>query len=590
MHPAFEIGQLSTELLDPASWAEILISYGQTTGLAVALTDNNGNLLGACHNPQPVWSLFRKAPAEAHPACAFCLAGSPPCTAVRDALTTGSVVCVNDYTGIGHTAVPLFLGMHPIGAILAGQVFTRYPEPLPLGRVSRDRGVSSRDVWTAAQQQVPVSQKHLRVYADLLASLGRAFLLQRYAFILDRKLRQTNRRYQLLLDGSKDHALFTVDSRGFVTSWSPGAERFFGFTEAEIIGQDYRRFFTPEDVDEGIQERDMERAELSGTAVAEGWQVRKDGSRFLAEIVTARLGEDPPEYGRLLRDLTEERKTAEALLQTQKLESIGVLASGIAHDFNNLLTGILGNLSLAIERTPAEDTVRPLLETAERGSLKAAALVSQMLDYAGHRDIGGTRFDLSLLVAEILPLIESSIPKSVVLKLSLLPDLPWSEASSAAVEQIVMNLVVNAAESVPPEGGSVHVSTGVAESDAQNPHAVYLEVRDTGCGMDETIQSRMCDPFFTTKFTGRGLGLAAVSGIVRRLGAQMDVKSAPEKGSTFRITFGGVRGAPVASEPAAPEKAREAQTKPRNTGTVLAVDDGPVIHCVVDGGERTGGS
>jgi len=576
LHPSFELEALRAELLDPARWAEILIRYGITTRLAVALMDHNGKVLGSIHNTQPVWNLFRKGPAALRPSCPFCLSTLPACCALADALATGQVICVQDAAGMGHTAIPLFLGRHAIGAILAGQVFTRYPEPLPLGRVSRDRAVSSQDVWTAARHQAPVSRKNLGVYAELLSSLGQAFLLRRYAVILDKVLRQTSQRYQLLLDGSKDYALFTVDHGGFVTSWSPGAERFFGFTEEEMKGRSFRRFLTPEDVEQGAGQRDIESARQLGSVVAESWQVRKDGSRFLAEIVTARLGSEPSEFGRLLRDVTEEKKRAEALLQTKKLESIGILAGGIAHDFNNLLTGILGNLSLAMELMPSEDPSRPLLETAERGSQRAAALVSQMLDYAGNRDVTGTRFDLSGLVAETLPLIGKSIPNTVELKLALAPGLPWLEASSAAVQQIVMNMVVNAAESIPADGGTVYISTGAAPSQggAENgPPGVFLEVRDTGCGMDQATQSRIFDPFFTTKFTGRGLGLASVSGIVRRLNARMEVESAPGDGSTFRITFEEVPA------PLVPNKeTRKIATKPGHAGMVLVVEDDPVIR------------
>src|SRR5580700_629385 len=161
-----------------------------------------------------------------------------------------------------------------------------------------------------------------------------------------------------MIEGSQDHGLFTVDGQGCVTSWNPGAERLLGYTELEIAGKDYARFFTPEDVQSGIPKRGIQQTEAYGWMEQESWQVRRDGSRFLSETLAARLGEgDAVEYGFLLRDVTEARKTADAVLQAQKLESIGVLASGIAHDFNNLLTGILGNVSLAmIELSPGDAT------------------------------------------------------------------------------------------------------------------------------------------------------------------------------------------------------------------------------------------
>jgi PAS domain S-box-containing protein len=354
-----------------------------------------------------------------------------------------------------------------------------------------------------------------------------------------------------------------------VTSWNPGAKRLLGYEESEIIGHDFSRFFTPEDLRAGIHEREIRMAEKNGWIEEERWQVRNDGTRFLSEILTARLGEtDSCEYGRLLHDVTEERKSAEAALEAHKLESIGVLAGGIAHDFNNLLTGILGNLSLALEELPADHAVRPMLDVAQRSSIKAAALIAQLLDYVGKRDVVVSQFDLSRLISELLPLIETSMPKTVRLDLSLSPDMPWIEADSSAIQQIVMNLVINGAEAIGPLGGSVCVSTGMTDPDSRG---VYLEVRDTGCGMDDATKRRIFDPFFTTKFTGRGLGLAAVSGIVRRLNGRLSVESVPGEGSTFRIDLPGV----AVRKPAPKVLAGSTLS---GIGTILVVDDDAPIR------------
>jgi PAS domain S-box-containing protein len=561
----FDLGQWGAELLDPDSWGETLSRYGRTMKMAVALTDIHGKLLGPCHNPLPVWSLVGQAFSPPGP-CPFCLAPPTPCTAVTDALATGEVVYAEDQCGLVHAAVPLFLGRQRLGALLAGQTFVQYPQPLALQRVAKAFGASPQELWNSAVRQVPLSRATLRLYADLLASLGQAFLRQRYAAILNRKLHQTNERYRLMIEGSKDYALFTFDGHGCVTSWSAAAERLLGYAESEILGRNYSTFFAPEDVQSGMPAREILLAEQHGWIEQEGWRVRKDGTRFLSRTVTARLGEgDAREYGKLLHDVTEKRKSAEAALQAQKLESIGVLAGGIAHDFNNLLTSILGNVSLAVAGLPPDDPTRPLLDLAERSSLKAAALIAQLLAYAGKGNAVVSRFDLSALISELLPLIQTSIPKTVLLDLNLLPGLPWIRADSSEIEQIVMNLVINGAESIGPEGGSLRVSTGASSLD------VYLEVRDSGCGMDEATQRRIFEPFFTTKFTGRGLGLSAVSGILRRINGRLEVKSAPGEGSTFRIVFPGV--------PAQlPEPQAIAKPDPRGTGLILVVDDEPMVR------------
>jgi len=550
------------ELLDQDSWAEILSQYGHTMRLAVALTDTQGNLLGPCHNPQPVWSLARKAMAQWGSACPFCLAPKTPCRAVSEALATGEVVYVEDQAGLAHVAVPLLLGGRPLGALIAGQSLSQYPQPLLLQRVAKNLGASQQELWNAAVHQAPVSHATLHLYADLLKSLGQAFLRQRYAVILNRKLHQTNERYRLMIEGSKDYALFTFDSNGCVTSWNHGAELLLGYTEAEIVGRNYSAFFPAEDVQSGMPAYEVQLVERSGWIEREAWQVRKDGTRFLSRNVTARLGEsDAREYGKLLHDVTEERKSAEAVLQAQKLESIGVLAGGIAHDFNNLLTSILGNVTLATLNLAANDPAGALLDVAERSCLKAAALIAQLLAYAGRGNSVVTRFDLSALISEILPLIQTSIPKAVRMELDLPPGLPWIGADASEIEQIVMNLVINGAESIGPDGGTVCVSTG-----ATGPGGVYLEVRDSGCGMDEATRRRIFEPFFTTKFTGRGLGLAAVSGILRRLEGRLELKSAPGEGSTFRIVFPGVPAELVEAKPVASHD-------PRGAGVILVVDD-----------------
>jgi PAS domain S-box-containing protein len=568
-----DFGEWRAELLNPGAWSEILSRYGRTMRLAVALTDHHGNLLGPCYNPQPVWSLARKGiPDSANPGCTFCLAPHTPCAIVAEALATGEVVYTQDQAGLSHVAIPLLLGKQRLGALLAGQVFASYPQPLALQRVARHFGVSQEDLWSAAVHQVPVSRATLRLYADLLASLGQAFLRQRYAGILDRNLHQTNQRYRLMIEGSDDRALFTVDSLGCVSSWNAGAERLLGYAESEIKGKDFSVFFTPEDIRSAIPARTIQQLRQSGRVEEEGWRVRRDGTRLIAETLAIRLAEaGADEYGILLHNVTEARGLAAAALEAQRLESIGVMAGGIAHDFNNLLTSILGNVSLAIYGMPDDDAARPLLDIAERSGLKAAALIRQLLSYVGKGQEAVTRFDLSKLIAEILPLIQTSIPKTVRLELALQSDLPWIEADASAIQQIVMNLVINGAEAIGPEGGTVHVSTGEATS---QPGGVFLEVRDSGCGMDDALMRRIFDPFFTTKFTGRGLGLAAVSGIVRRLKGRLDVESAPGKGSTFRMVLPAV--------PALlPLPNMVVKSDLRGTGTILVVEDDRSIRNLI---------
>jgi two-component sensor histidine kinase len=181
------------ELLDPVGWSDVLAMFADTVNLAVALIDTDGHSLGKCHNPQPTWALAHGEKTEADQGCPFCLAPDEPCTAVADALRRCTVVMVQDKAGLAHVAIPILLGGHPMGALIAGQAFICYPEPLRLERVARLYGVSPQRLWHEAVQQVPMTEATLLLYANLLMALGRGRLAQRYSAILYRRLAGTNR-------------------------------------------------------------------------------------------------------------------------------------------------------------------------------------------------------------------------------------------------------------------------------------------------------------------------------------------------------------------------------------------------------------
>jgi PAS domain S-box-containing protein len=575
--------ELRAELLDPESWRNVLETYARTMKLAVALTDVEGRLLGECHNPQSIWLMAQGATREAEGGCPFCLAPPEACTAVPDALATGGVVLAQDQACLGHVAVPLSLGGQYVGALIAGQVFCRYPEPLPLQRVARRYGISPQELWHKATQQVPVTRSTLQVYASLLMSLGDAYLGQRYAAILKRDLAETNMRYRLLVEGVKDYARFTVDLAGRVVSWNIGAERLLGFTAAEIEGHDSACLFIPEDLRPGIFHNALQEVDRVGWVVNEGWWVRKDGGQFFATGVVALLATAKVhEYGILIRDATDLHKSEEAIRHAQKLETLGVLAGGIAHDFNNLLAGIVLSLDFARNSLPSDHPAFPMIEVAEQSVGKAAELTTQLLAYAGKGKLIITRFDFSELISDMLPLIAASIPKAVELQLSLTPGLPWIEGDASQIRQIAMNLIINGAEAIGAGGGTVRVSTGVCDlSGVRSTGAVnadeiekdvYMEVKDTGSGMSEATKAKIFDPFFTTKFTGRGLGLAAVTGILRGHEGSIAVESMPGEGSTFTVYFPAV-------EPAVSRAERpRLSTGGQGSGTILLAEDEPAVR------------
>src|SRR5207248_5346042 len=210
----------------------------------------------------------------------------------------------------------------------------------------------------------------------------------------------------------------------------------------------------------------------------------------------------------------------EEIRQAQKLESVGVLAGGVAHDFNNLLVGILGNASLALEYLPASHPAHCVVQDVVAASEASAALVRQLLAYAGKGHFTTEPVRLPEMVREISRLVQSSIPKTIELRFELDGDVPPASGDRSKLHQLVMNLIINAAEAIGDRPGKIRIGVRMQEIDGsyaglQPGPYVVLEVADTGCGMDEETRSRIFDPFFTTKFTGRGLGLAAAHGIVR---------------------------------------------------------------------------
>ena len=284
------------------------------------------------------------------------------------------------------------------------------------------------------------------------------------------------------------------------------------------------------------------------------------------------------------RDISERKRFNERLQQVQKLESLGVLAGGIAHDFNNLLTGIMGNASLVLDELPPEGRQRADLQKVVDATQRAASLTRQLLAYAGKGRFVIEPLNLSDVVRQISDLIQSSIPRTVALRLTLAPELPSIDGDAAQIQQLVMNLVINGAEAIDDNGGTVTVTTTLRDvdqtyleqsfgsSDIEPGEYVLLEVSDTGCGMDDTTLARIFDPFFTTKFAGRGLGLAAVLGIVRGHKGALRVYSVPEKGSSFKVLF------PTTRKEAPARLSIRTEVNLQGSGTVLVIDDEELVR------------
>ncbi len=272
--------------------------------------------------------------------------------------------------------------------------------------------------------------------------------------------------------------------------------------------------------------------------------------------------------------------------QAQKLESLGALAGGIAHDFNNLLCGILGGVELAVDELDAAHPARADLDIVQRTAREATELCRQLLAYSGKGRFVIEPVELSELVGSMQKLLRVTARKNVNLRLDLARGLPAVTADASQLRHVVINLVANASEAIGAAPGTITVCTGLMTcddvylrttylDDVLRPGAyVFVEVADNGCGMDAATRERIFDPFFSTKFVGRGLGLAAVQGIVRGHAGAIKVYSEVGSGTTIKILF------PASAEAAA--GCRPAPTAPgwRGHGLVLLVDDEPVVRAV----------
>jgi PAS domain S-box-containing protein len=360
-------------------------------------------------------------------------------------------------------------------------------------------------------------------------------------------------RYQLLIEAVTDYAIYMLDPTGIVTSWNPGAQRFKGYSPAEIIGQHFSRFYTEEDQKAGRPARALEIAKSEGKFENEGWRVRKDGTRFWAYVVIDAIRHpssgEVVGFAKITRDLTERKitqqkldETREALLQSQKLEAIGQLTGGIAHDFNNLLMAVIGSLELMRKRLPNDPKLTTLLENALQGARRGATLTKRMLAFARRQELKHEPVDIPELVRGMTDLLQRSLGPSVVIQthFPLVSKPVLSDPSQ--LEMILLNLTVNARDAM-PDGGQIIIATREEvlrpEDDSRLKPGTYicLTVRDTGIGMDEKTLKRATEPFFTTKGVGKGtgLGLSMVHGVAEQSGGWFTLRSRKGEGTTAEL-------------------------------------------------------
>ena len=449
-----------------------------------------------------------------------------------------------------------------------------------------------------------VLQGFTKVCRDITAQRAAENALQSRADSLEGQVQtqiQELRASEARLQGFIRHAPAVIafkDAEGRFLVINPQMEAIIGKPSAEILGRRNEDLFPPE-VCAHYRERDERALRLRQAIQEENRWVDAEGELHYVLSHVFPLVDGTGQgwgLGYIGTDITERKQADQALLQSQKLESLGVMAGGIAHDFNNLLGAMLGNVELA--RAEPEQT-RHHLETLEGLIDKASGLLRQMLAYSGEGRTDVQTLDLNRLVVEMTDLLGTSISRRATLHLDLHPQPLLLVADPSQVRQVVMNLVINASEALEDHPGAITLSTWLEDLGQDTidlhyegqilgpgPH-VALQVADTGAGMAPEVLRRIFEPFFSTKFTGRGLGLAAVHGILRSHSGGFRVSSAAGKGSTFRLLFPAARDAVV---PSGPEPAQGRPDLPaRGSGLVVVVDDEDAMRSVaVRGLERAG--
>ena len=356
--------------------------------------------------------------------------------------------------------------------------------------------------------------------------------------------------FRLLVQSVVEYAIFMLDPTGRVTNWNAGAERIKGYKPSDIIGQHFSRFYTAEDQERGVPKRALETARETGRYEAEGWRVRKDGTRFWASVVIDAIRNDDGEligFAKVTRDMTEKREaqlrledSREQLFRSQKMEALGQLTGGLAHDFNNLLTAILGASDLALRNIHDPDKVARMIEGVRSSAQRGASLTKQLLAFARAQPLEINQIDLKQFLGDVSTLLRPSLRSDIEVTLELPGDLWHVDSDAGALELALLNLAFNARDAM-KGGGKLKVSASnvvlTGRPDGLQGEHVALRVADTGTGISPETMEHVFEPFFTTKNFGEGtgLGLSQVFGFAKQLGGAVTVESKLGEGATFTI-------------------------------------------------------
>jgi PAS domain S-box-containing protein len=408
---------------------------------------------------------------------------------------------------------------------------------------------------------------------------------------IEQELRQSEERYRDLVENAHD-IIYSHDLAGNYTSMNKAGQSITGYTRDEALALNLINTVAPDFIEKA---KDMTRRKLAGEDITAYEMVilAKDGHRVAVEANTKLIFHDglPVGVQGIARDVTERKRMEEALRasedqlrQSQKLEAIGQLAGGVAHDFNNLLTVIGGYSSILLGKLPPESPYRGSIEEIKKAGDRASSLTRQLLAFSRKQILQPKVLDLNLVVSDLEKMVRRLIGEDIDLLTVTYPVLGKVKADPGQIEQVLLNLIVNARDAM-PKGGKLTIETRnvVISEDYAQRHAtaagryVMLGVSDTGCGIDPEVKPRVFEPFFTTKGSGKGtgLGLATVYGIVRQSGGNIWVYSEVDRGTTFKIYL------PRVDEALESPEATISRTVPQGTETVLLVEDEEQVRAIL---------
>jgi len=515
---------------------------------------------------------------------------------LRADASEAKLALLQDWTPTARAARQLSVVLAGIGgvtmvvALVAGFVFSRRLTRPLRDLASAADAIAAGDRSTTVPLQGPVETRTMAEAFNHMASSIAHWHDE--ADSRARRLSETYERFRSVSDSVND-AIISANTQGNILFWNRHAASVFGYAEEDAIGRPLSMLFPAESLGAyhtAVAELDAD--EQRGTGTVELLGLRRDGSMIPVELsLSAWMVNTARCYTAVIRDITERRQAAEALKQredelrqAQKMEAVGRLAGGVAHDFNNLLTAILGYAELLLDTLPGDDPNRRQIAEIQKAGRSAASLTRGLLAFSRKQVLQPVVLNLNAVVSNSEHLLRRLIGEDVELVITLEPSVAAVKADPAQVEQVLVNLAVNARDAM-PSGGTLTIATVNLDEATTREHApaatgasAALVIRDTGVGMTDDVRAHIFEPFFTTKAPGQGtgLGLASVYGAVNQSGGHVWVESAPGRGSTFTICLPAVASIPEPSQ----VETQENSLVYRGSETVLLVEDNDVVRAM----------